>query len=93
MRQNAFQEQTNTSYHSLFHSKILDLVSVSKLCLKIFIYVLERGREGERVGDINVWLPPMHPLLGIWPTTQACACHRLGIEPVPLWFAGWQSIQ
>ena len=23
--------------------------------------------------NINVWLPLTHPLLGTWPTTQACA--------------------
>ena len=31
------------------------------------------GREEEREGDIIVWLPLMHPLLGTWPATQACA--------------------
>ena len=29
------------------------------------------GRERER--NINVWLPLALPLLGTWPTTQACA--------------------
>ena len=43
---------------------------------KDFIYLfLERGegskKETER--NINVWLPLMHPLLGTWPATQACA--------------------
>ena len=39
-----------------------------------FIYLfLERVREGEREGNVNVWLPLEHPLLGTWPTTQACA--------------------
>ena len=35
---------------------------------------LEKGerREKER-GNINVWLPLVHPLLGTWPITQACA--------------------
>ena len=33
----------------------------------------QRGREEEREGNIYVWLPLMHPLLGTWPTTQACA--------------------
>ena len=32
-----------------------------------------RGREGERERNINVWLPLECPLLGTWPTTQACA--------------------
>ena len=43
---------------------------------KDFIYLfLERGqgREKERERNINVWLLPMWPLLGTWPTTQACA--------------------
>ena len=36
---------------------------------------LERreGREKERERNIHVWLPHMRPLLGTWPTTQACA--------------------
>ena len=33
----------------------------------------ERGREGERDRNINVWLPLACPLLGTWPTIQACA--------------------
>ena len=44
--------------------------------LEDFIYLfLERGegREKERERNINVWLPVTHPLLGTWPTTQACA--------------------
>ena len=43
---------------------------------KIFIYLfLKRGerREKERDRNINVWLPLTCPLLGTWPTTQACA--------------------
>ena len=39
----------------------------------LFIYFREKGREGEREGNINVWLPCACPLLGTWPTTQACA--------------------
>ena len=45
-------------------------------CFKDFIYFFldgEEGRETEREGNINVWLPLMHPLLGTWPETQACA--------------------
>ena len=39
--------------------------------LKINYFFLEReeGREKEREKNINVWLPPTHPLLA----TQACA--------------------
>ena len=41
---------------------------------KDFTYLfLERGREGEREGNINVWLPLVHPPLAMWPITQACA--------------------
>ena len=32
-----------------------------------------KGREKERERNINVWLPLTRPLLGTWPTTQACA--------------------
>ena len=40
------------------------------LFFKDFIYLfLERGREGEREGNINVWLPLTCPLLGTWPET------------------------
>ena len=43
---------------------------------KYFIYLfLDRreGKEKERERNINVWLPLEHPLLGTWPTTEACA--------------------
>ena len=44
------------------------------LIFKDFIYLfLEKGREKERETDINVWLPLTYPLLGTWPSTQACA--------------------
>ena len=33
----------------------------------------KRGREGQRERNINMWLPPAHPLLGTWPAAQACA--------------------
>ena len=29
--------------------------------------------EKERERNISAWFPLMHPLLGTWPTTQACA--------------------
>ena len=44
--------------------------------IKYFVYLfLDRGerREKERERNINLWLPLMFPLLGTWPTTQACA--------------------
>ena len=31
------------------------------------------GSKEESGRNINVWLPLVHPLLGAWPTTQACA--------------------
>ena len=41
---------------------------------KEFIYLFgERGREGERERNINVWLPLPWTPLGAWATTQACA--------------------
>ena len=36
-------------------------------------FISERRREGEREGNINMWLPLARPLLGTWPATQACA--------------------
>ena len=45
-------------------------------CLLIVInilYLFRGGREGEREGNISVWLPLMCPPLGTWPTTPACA--------------------
>ena len=40
--------------------------------LKEFIYLfLERGRDGERERNIDMWLPLTWPPLGIWPATQA----------------------
>ena len=40
---------------------------------KILLYLRGKGREKERERTINVWLPLSPPLLGTWPTTQACA--------------------
>ena len=52
--------------------------------LKDFIYLFLEGKR-EKEGNINVWLPLACPLLGTWPTTQACA---LDWE----WFTGLHSI-
>ena len=51
-----------------------------------------KGGEKERERNINLWLPLMCPLLGTWPTTQACALtgnqtshplvHRLVLNPL-----------
>ena len=48
--------------------------SFSFFLKKIFYLFRERkgGREGEREGNINVLLLLARPLLGTWPTTQAC---------------------
>ena len=45
------------------------------LFFKDFIYLFfrERGREGERERNINVWLPLIFPQLGACLATQACA--------------------
>ena len=43
---------------------------------KDFTYLfLQRGEEKEKEKEksINVWLPLACPILGTWPTTQACA--------------------
>ena len=60
----------------------------------LFTYLfIERGREGEREENINVWLPLMYLLLGTWPTDQACA-----LDWEPNWWpfglpAGTQSTE
>ena len=44
------------------------------LNLFIYLFIREKGREGEREAEKhNVWLPLMCPLLETWPATQACA--------------------
>ena len=69
-------------------------------CFKDFIYLfLEREKERER--NINVWLPLTCPLLGTWPTTQACALtgnrtgntltHRLALSPLSHTSQSWNS--
>ena len=59
---------------------VLRTTPESGCCFCLFIFkrfylfiFRERGRKGERERNINVWLPLMHPLLGTWPATQACA--------------------
>ena len=51
-----------------------------------------KGREKEREGNINVWLPLKHPLLRPWPGLQPRHVPWLGIEPETLWFTGQHSI-
>ena len=59
----------------------------------LFIYFQrEEGREKQRERNINVWLLLVRPLLGTWPTPQACALtgnrtgnplvHRLALNPL-----------
>ena len=45
------------------------------LFLSFFLFFIfrQRGREGERERNINVWLPLSCPLLETWPATQARA--------------------
>ena len=44
---------------------------------RFYLFIFrERGREGERERNINVWLTLAHLLLWTWPTTQACALTR-----------------
>ena len=41
---------------------------------RFYLFIFRaRGREGERGGNINVWLSLVCPQLGTWPTTQSCA--------------------
>ena len=60
--------------------------------LKVLFIYFWRGeeREKERERNIHVWLPLVHPHLGTWPATQACAL--TGNQTVTLWFAGRHSI-
>ena len=56
---------------------------------KDFIYLfLESGEDRER--NISVWLLLVCPLLGTWPTTQACGL--TGNRTMTLWFTGPRSV-
>ena len=50
-----------------------DLTFLFLCFLKILFIFRERGREGEREGNIAVWSPLTCPLLVTWPAAQACA--------------------
>ena len=64
------------------------------LLFKIFYLFIfrERARKEERERNTNVLLPFLCPLLGTWPTTQACVLtgnqtrgslvHRLALNPL-----------
>ena len=64
---------------------------------KILLFLEKERGEGREKGmerNINVWFPLECPLLGTWPTTQACALtgnqtgdplfHRLVLNPLSL---------
>ena len=89
----------------LWHKKSYRLKYFRRFYLLIF---RQRGRKGEREGNITVWVPLMHPLLGTWPTTQACAVIRnrtlasLALKPlnhtsqghiVKTWYTFFESTQ
>ena len=59
---------------------------------RLYLFILERGREGERKGEKYQCVVASHK-----PPTRDLArnpgmCPRLGIELVTLWFAGQHSI-
>ena len=40
--------------------------------LRLYLF-LDEGREKKTERSISAFLPLLHPLLGTWPATQACA--------------------
>ena len=72
-------QQFPTGYNNLQVAKHLTVVILAFVCnsdsffvclFKDFIYLfLERGKEGEREENINVWLPLKCPLMGTPPAT------------------------
>ena len=51
-----------------------DVCIVVVFFLRFYLFIFrQRGREGERDRNINVWLSLLLPPLGTWPATQACA--------------------
>ena len=62
-------------------------ISVCLFFLRFYLF-LERGREGDREGEKHQCVVASGaPLLGAWPTAQACAL----TGNATLWFAGWHS--
>ena len=60
--------------YGVFSMNMMDLFIYLGIVKKEFLYLLlEREREGEREGNISVWLPVTDALLGTWPTIQECA--------------------
>ena len=53
---------------------IVPLMKIFFFFFRSLIYFYRgEGREKERERNNNVWFPLAHPLMGTWPTTQACA--------------------
>ena len=42
-------------------------ISSQLFFLRFYLFTFKEGKEGEREGNINVWLSPAHPLLGTRP--------------------------
>ena len=64
-------------YDFEIHPVITGINSFVFFLKKDFIHLfLEKGWEKEWERNNNVWLLHMHPLLRIWPATQACALTR-----------------
>ena len=65
------------SFPTFLHVPLLTLAFLFLFCFLRRFYLFYFQREGEgrrkRGRNINMWLPLAHPLLGIWPATQACA--------------------
>ena len=55
-------------------TSVLELFFYSLFFKDFYLFIFrDRGREGEREVNMNVWLPLVHPLLGSGPITQVCA--------------------
>ena len=65
----------NNSDSYLFILKLQTILCLLKkyYFFKVLFIYFERGREGERETNINVWLPLARPELRTWPETQVCA--------------------
>ena len=64
------------NFFAHFLNQIICFSVVLLYFFEYFIYLFlerEEGKEKERERNINVWLSLTRPLLGTWPTTQACA--------------------
>ena len=65
-----FKAMKGKSYMGNKHERKMTLI----VFLRLYFTFGERGREGEREGNIDVpEIPLAHPQLGTWPTTQAWA--------------------